>query len=1089
MAKLHRDNAGYIGCSHEETQDPYYSYNKLSLPLTGATETVQRPAEVTHTVTVAGGKFVIGGVSQATLSLIEGGTYKFDQSDSSNSNHPFRFSQTSNGTWNRGTEYTKGVSYVGTPGSSGAYTQLVVPFGGLNLFYYCQQHANMGGSATTPANAGMFTAALPILKTTDQFGATLGSGVNADPFAANLVLALPMNGSNNGTTFTDQSAAIKGSGSAKAITLYTGSASGGAVISTAQSVYYGSSFYAVRGATNNYTASDYLERTGDTDFAFGTGDFTVEFWYYPTTLVSNSCHFDNRHPSTNWPNSAYGFQLNSNSSGTLLLRTGSGNVITVSSALGTGKWHHLAVTRSSGTIKVFVDGVEKGSVTNSNDFNEGRFRLGSGADNGEGSSGYYSDLRIYKGVAKYQPEGSGSLGMDVVTYTGTGGTQSVGGLAFQPDFIWCKTTSNAVDHKLADSVRGFTKILESNQTRAEVTDTNAITAVGSTGFTLGSGGDYNLNGRTYVAWCWKAGGAATTIAAGSLNSSVYDQSQTWSSGVSGSIYISQSATRAFDGDLSTFVAPASNTTLTWTPPSTLSISSSLRVYATREASEVDLTVTFSDSSTQSGFLPSNNTAGWYTVPSAAGKTLSTISWTATTQWVQLFAVEVDGKILIDSGVSVANVPSIPSSVSANTDYGFSVVSYVSNSSAVQTIGHGLSTAPKFIIWKDRDAATNWFVYHNAGTAYMFEGLNTDSAGSTTINNINNTLPSSSIFTLNSGGYTINANGNHNLIAYCWSEVAGYSKFGSYTGNGSATGPVVTTGFKPRLFMVKRTDAANNWAVFDSARSLNNDLKWNTSEVEGSAPVEFLSNGFQPKNTYSSVNANGATYIYMAFAESAPGDPGQDAFKILSTLNTKDQSSSAHSVTNNGASFQTSVKKFYDGAASFSGGSSVVIPASSDLQFGTGDFTIEGWMHPTSYGVTYPSVISKYDNGDASWIIRLHNSGQVVWYSGNGNNNASANNLALLNSWNHISAIRNSGVVTVYLNGSQILSVADTHDYNDSNAIYFGRQDVSNVNGFEGYLQDWSIYKGIAKYTSSFSPPERSIQGTARRYPSGVYVVS
>jgi hypothetical protein len=213
------------------------------------------------------------------------------------------------------------------------------------------------------------------------------------------------------------------------------------------------------------------------------------------------------------------------------------------------------------------------------------------------------------------------------------------------------------------------------------------------------------------------------------------------------------------------------------------------------------------------------------------------------------------------------------------------------------------------------------------------------------------------------------------------------------------------------------------------------------------------------------------------------------FSPVSRLSVTDQSSSAHTVTNNGASFQTSVKKFYDGAASFSGGSSVVIPASSDLQFGIGDFTIEGWMHPTSYGVTYPSVISKFDNGDASWIIRLHNSGQVIWYSGNGNNNSSASGLSLVNSWNHISAIRNSGVVTVYLNGSQILSVADTHDYNDSNAIYCGSQDVSNVNGFEGYLQDWSIYKGIAKYTSSFSPPERSIQGTARRYPSGVYVVS
>ncbi|MAA77481.1 MAG: hypothetical protein CML73_05560, partial [Rhodobiaceae bacterium] len=176
MSKVHEDNAGYIGVSHEETQDPFYSYNKLALPLTEATDSVQRPAEVTHTVTVAGGKFVIGGVSQATLSLTEGGVYVFDQSHNSNGTHPFKFSQTSNGTWNRGTEYTKGVSYVGTPGSSGAYTQLVVPFGGLDLYYYCGNHTGMGGSATTPANAGMATVGLPILHTTDKVGKTLGSG-------------------------------------------------------------------------------------------------------------------------------------------------------------------------------------------------------------------------------------------------------------------------------------------------------------------------------------------------------------------------------------------------------------------------------------------------------------------------------------------------------------------------------------------------------------------------------------------------------------------------------------------------------------------------------------------------------------------------------------------------------------------------------------------------------------------------------------------------------------------------------------------------------------------------------------------------
>jgi hypothetical protein len=89
----------------------------------------------------------------------------------------------------------------------------------------------------------------------------------------------------------------------------------------------------------------------------------------------------------------------------------------------------------------------------------------------------------------------------------------------------------------------------------------------------------------------------------------------------------------------------------------------------------------------------------------------------------------------------------------------------------------------------------------------------------------------------------------------------------------------------------------------------------------------------------------------------------------------------------------------------------------------------------------------------------------------------------------VAVVRQAGVAKVYLNGSPILSVADTFNYDDTNAIYFGRQDANNVNGLEGYLQDFRLYKGIAKYTSSFSPPERSVQGTARRYPSGVYVVS
>ena len=955
MGKLHRDNAGYIGCSHEETQDPYYSYNKLALPLNGdVSETVQRPAEVTHTVTVAGGKFVIGGVSQASLSLTEGGVYKFDQSDSSNGTHPFKFSQTSNGTWNRGTEYTKGVSYVGTPGSSGAYTQLVVPFGGLDLYYYCGIHTGIGGSASTPANAGMFTAALPILKTTDQFGATLGSGTNPDPFAANLVLAVPMNGSNNGTTFTDQSAAIKGSGSAKTITLYSGSSTGGAVTSTDQSNYYGSSFYVVRGGVNA-NASDYITRTGDTDLSFGTGDFTVEFWFYPTSLVSNYVMFDNRHPTTGWPSSSNGFSVYGNSSGTIHFYSGGSNVISADYAIQNqaNQWHHFAVIRNNGHTSLLINGETKGSVVDSRDYNQDRFVLGSSAPNGEGTSGYFNDLRIYKGVAKYQPEGSGSLGMDVVTYTGNGGTQAISGLSFQPDLVYLATrTGTGYIKYVFDSVRGTTKALATSHTQgddAETTVSNGLTAFNSNGFTLGGNAQINENGRSMVAWCWKAGGAA-----------------------------------------------------------------------------------------------SSNTDG-----------------------------------------------TITSSVSVNTTYGFSICTYTgdgsgtANSDSGDSFGHGLFSAPKLILCKRRNSANGWPVYHasTALGALSFNGANALDTGSYLFAQQH---PSSSVVYLGNNP-EINATGS-TYVAYCWSEVAGFSKFGTFTHTGG--NQTLDFGFTPKFWLVKETDGTTPWYIFDAERdNFDNPLYPNNNSAEGSG-FAFTFSG----TTVSWIGGSFASgnYIYAAFAESAPGDPGPDAFKILETLNTQDQSSSAHTVTNNGASFQTSVQKFYGGAAALADGKYITVADSSELRVGTGDFTIEVWMHPTGYGsASYPSVISKYDDSDLSWILRLHSSGQLVWYNGAnaGTNSASASGLSLLNQWSHIAVARQAGVTKIYLNGSQVLSVADTYNYDDSNPLVFGRQDLSNNNPFIGYLQDFRLYKGIAKYTSSFSPPERSIQGTARRYPSGVYVVS
>jgi len=109
---------------------------------------------------------------------------------------------------------------------------------------------------------------------------------------------------------------------------------------------------------------------------------------------------------------------------------------------------------------------------------------------------------------------------NTVTYNGNGSTQSISGVGFQPDFVWIKSRSAATSHKLTDIVRGTTKGLVSNTTAAETTDTNGLTAFGSDGFTLGTDSVYNNSGATYVAWCWKAGGAAVTNTDGSITSEV-----------------------------------------------------------------------------------------------------------------------------------------------------------------------------------------------------------------------------------------------------------------------------------------------------------------------------------------------------------------------------------------------------------------------------------------------------------------------------------------------------------------------------------------------------------------------------------------
>ena len=231
----------------------------------------------------------------------------------------------------------------------------------------------------------------------------------------------------------------------------------------------------------------------------------------------------------------------------------------------------------------------------------------------------------------------------------------------------------------------------------------------------------------------------------------------------------------------------------------------------------------------------------------------------------------------NSGTNVINTSgSIVSTISANTTAGFSIVTYTGNGSAGATVGHGLGIAPKMIILKNRSNATgySWPVMHTSLPANGNVFLNLTQAYQTTytVGGIANPANSSTFgFTTTSTLEQVNANTN-TYVAYCWAEIPGFSKFGSYTGNGSTDGVFVYTGMRSRWLMIKRTDTADSWVVYDTSRSTFNESKLtlypNLSNAESADALgtDILSNGFKMRNTYSSLNVNGATYIYAAFAE-------------------------------------------------------------------------------------------------------------------------------------------------------------------------------------------------------------------------------
>ena len=219
--------------------------------------------------------------------------------------------------------------------------------------------------------------------------------------------------------------------------------------------------------------------------------------------------------------------------------------------------------------------------------------------------------------------------------------------------------------------------------------------------------------------------------------------------------------------------------------------------------------------------------------------------------------------------SATGIGNIDSTGSVNTDAGFSIISYTGTGSA-GTVAHGLGSELACYIIKQRNTTGGWIVYHKGNTSSpQTDYLRLDKTDATVDDAIfNDTAPTSSVFSIGTNAPVNTSSGTY--IAYCFAEKKGYSKFGSYTGNGNADGTFIYTGFKPAWVMMKATTASEHWNIHDNKRDPINicdaGLKANTSGAEEDADrLDFVSNGFKHRSSSGGYNSSN-TFIYMAFAE-------------------------------------------------------------------------------------------------------------------------------------------------------------------------------------------------------------------------------
>ena len=806
-------------------------------------------------------------------------------------------------------------------------------------------------------------------ETTDAYVSQL----RTDPYAANLVLAVPGIVGGASTGYGDYSADIKGSGSNKTLT-----ANGNAGVAVTAS-YYGS-------ALSFDGSGDYFQISqSSSDFAFETGDFTVETWfkYDATTAYGGIIDFGTT-------NNSGGFGIFYSSPNVIVRINGISapqHDISISNTLvPTNQWNHIAVCRKLTTTTVYINGASAGIGTTSSAFNltQNQPWIGTLNPNVYSSlynfTGYIQDLRIYKGVAKYKggfdvpkpytPVGiatwravpdtcknnfatlnavkrayynsgnrslsNGNLSATTITtgnssnfYSSIGvstgkwyaetyiRTETTAGVGFigvsglgrtcnensldPGEAVFYYGSQDSTNTRLYTYIGGYNSSTDLLLNRKEYGDpysTGDFVGIGINANTgeinfykngVDQGVAYKFDTQAYPLFFRFEDGASSNTTSYEVN---FGQNPTFAGNVSSAgTFTDANGVGLFkyqppEGYLAlctknlpepTIKDPSNYfKTVLWTGKGStgkkvtgVGFKPDLIWIKNRKNGVANSWHSLSDSVRNARLFP-NDSSGEDTFKDVMsfdddGFTLDYGSYVNTGSGTYV------GWCWKAGGPAVFNTDgTIIPKVSVNRDAGFSIATWTGTTKSSQSIGHGLGKKPDFYIWKSRDNSRNWHVAHKGLPAYNYT-LYLDTTAPQVDNDKISAEPDSTLIYPASSN-VINGLGE-DYVGYFWTEVEGFSRFGSYVGNGSADGPFVYCGFKPAWVLIKWATGTDHWFMCDSSRSPVNpitnrlDASDFIEEIETFTSMDFLSDGFKIRTSNGQINTSGGSFIFSAFAES------------------------------------------------------------------------------------------------------------------------------------------------------------------------------------------------------------------------------